>query len=253
VAAFIALFKVAPGILLLHFVAMRRWRAVAGMVGAGLVMAGASVAHVGVGTYLEFLPLAKQMSYGSSTWSHTASFYRDPFNQSINSFLHHVLSGASGETTPWLDLGPAWANRLTALLTLLILSATVAVGWRVGRALKPSRLGDPMPPGERLYFGAVVMIGLLIPSLMWDHYMTIAMVPWCLLLLASPGRWRVPCLLTLLMIGAVLGWPVMHHHPDFTHGAGLLVMSLRLWPALLLWAWCCLWAWQQGSGSPPRA
>jgi len=249
VAAFIALFKIAPGILLLHFILMRRWRALVAMIVAGGALALVSMLHVGPRTYLDFIPVARQMSYGSSTWSHAATFYRDPFNQSINSFAHHAFSGLSGETQPWYDIGPAKANLLTAAASLLLLALTVAAGWM---AHTPERWRDTadtpadtpsqpraMPRHERAFFGAVVMIGLLLPSLMWDHYMTIAMVAWCVLLTTPGARRPWLRLAILLALAAALGYPMAHGHPAWREGHGLLLMSFRLWPCLVLWAWCC--------------
>lgn len=250
-AAFAALFKVTPGILIIYFLVSRRWRVAAAMTIAGTLMLAASVAHIGPRTWLEFLPLARDMSYGSSTWGDANTFYRDPFNQSLNSFLHHVLADRPGETRAWIDLGPAWANRLTTLGALAVLTITVGTGLLMNRAKHPQRDDaappDPMPPADRALYAAFVMASLLIPSLMWDHYMTIAMAAWGIILLMPPqpgglpGSARVAC---MMAVALALGYPLAHGQPAWREGAGLLMMSARLWPCILLWLVCVVWAWR---------
>jgi hypothetical protein len=61
VAAFAALFKIAPGLLIFYFALARRWRALAGMIAAGLVLTVAGMIATGPGRWLEFYPLARDM------------------------------------------------------------------------------------------------------------------------------------------------------------------------------------------------
>jgi hypothetical protein len=276
VAAFAALFKIAPGFLVFYFLFARRWRALAGMVGAGLILVVAGMIPTGVDVWLQFVPLARDMGFGSSTWGDQFAFYKDPTNQSLNSLFHHLFA-SDGRTAAWMELGPAWANRLTTACALAILGASLALAWRRGaRSPKDGGAATAFHPEslrERALYGAFVMGSLLIPSLCWDHYAVIATTALLLLLWAPETRRRPWLVAALCAIGWTwsLLWPFQlerynawwalglewHFHlprglpkEEFpwvasNRGAGLLLQSLKLWPSLAMFGICAALAWKE--------
>jgi hypothetical protein len=241
-AALAALFKLSPGILLLWFVLTGRRREAAWMIGVGAVVGLLSATLAGWGTTLHFLPLLRDMGYGRSTWGeHGMAFWRDPFNQSLNSFLHHVLVGF-GESRPWLEAGAAAANGLTVAAALALLAATARAAW----SSRGSGSGGAFDGRQRASFSAAVLASLLLPSLMWDHYLVQAILP-CLVLWAVGGRRAKVVIATALVLFSLnlnfgegwMGSRLLALPPvrlPAGEGVGWLVTSLKLWPVLALFA-----------------
>jgi len=229
-AAFLTLFKLTPGILLLYFLCTRRWLHAAWMAGIGVALTLLGIALSGPRVWLEFLPVLRDMGYGRSTWSEFGhTFWRDPSNQSINSFLHHILVPWDG-FEPWIDSTAGIANGLTMAFALVLVAATVACFIVAHR-----RNSD-----EKAAFSLLVFSSLLIPSIMWDHYLVQALIPAILLWTATDSpRWRLAigiCVATICLPvafgqGIIAGW----NAADAGRGAGLMLMSLKLWPTLILW------------------
>jgi hypothetical protein len=235
VAAFATLFKLTPGILLLPLWVWGGWRGLAGFGGTLACGMGWSIWKNGLGIQLEFLPMLMSMGHGRSSWQeHGASFWKDEYNQSFNSLLTHLLVGDNGIAQPWVA-GPAWlANGLSMSLALMFL------GWliwthrpmlfsrRSGAATLQVSVGVPIS----VYQSTVV--ALLIPALLWDHYL-IATVPpaiWLLSISWQRRAWftfRVAALCLLVM-----ALPFRPDSPDFRSGLGVLLMSGKLWPAVVL-------------------
>jgi hypothetical protein len=239
VASFLALFKIIPGILFIYFILIKQWRAVIGMIAGGLIFLLFSMIHIGFGAYLEFLPLAAAMGYGKSTWGDAFTFYRDPSNQSINSFFHHVfVDHADSNITPWFNLGAAFADNLTLTITLFMLGITFYTIYQCTKGTKNNE------SAYRFSFGAIVMMAILTPSLMWDHYTTIAMISWMLLIPNRESQITLPRLTALLLLAVALGWPVNYWHVAYRSGPELMLMSARLWPSLILWGWCIVELWR---------
>jgi hypothetical protein len=226
-----AMFKLSPGLFLVHFAIRREWRALVSMAVACAALGLVSLAAAGVATHIEFIPMLRQMGYGRSTWQEFgAVFWKDPANQSINSLLTHLLVAENGITTPWLAGSQALANGLTMIasgaLTLLYLFCVL-----------PCRAGvrrDPAPP-----FMAALLLSLLLPSLMWDHYLVQALLPAAWLCSRALER-RSPLL--AIETAAVLfllcvPWP--YHSESFRTGLGVPFMSVKLLPVLVMFLRCC--------------
>jgi hypothetical protein len=146
-----------------------------------------------------------------------------------------------------------------------------AAFWR-GRQRGPEgEIPSPFAPDdlrERALFAAFVLGSLLIPSLCWDHYMTIALAALLLLLWAPEMAKRPALMLFLIGVGWLwaIPWPFqapryrltdlggwwwlsLGQPPDgpepkeiFTlssgYGLGLALQSLKLWPTLALFVAC---------------
>jgi len=257
------LFKLVPGIFVVYFLWKRRWRAVA-WTGLWLaVILGVSLAIAGWDNHTAFWPVLRNMRYGRSVWQDRLvrggqnPFYRDPYNQSPNSLFHHLLaSDPVGKTKPWIELAPPkvkqvpkgyrWANWLTFLTsaTLVLLAL-----WGIGSSGQPrSETTGEMPvlpiwnkppgrpPREALEVALMILLSLLLPSIMWDHYVVALFLPQIILLadLAATKRWLTWQMALLLGSSILLAWPIRFDRPEFHHGLGLLAMSAKLWGVLAL-------------------
>ncbi|MFH0793886.1 MAG: glycosyltransferase family 87 protein [bacterium] len=225
--AFAALFKLSPAIWVLYFLLKKEWKVVGWSVAFGVLFLGASLLHTPPSVQLDFVPLMKQMGYGRSTWeNHDAEFYRDPYNQSANSLMHHLFT-ESHLTQPWVDLGPAAANGLTRIFALAATMTVLIVFWKSRRAApdEQNATGDL----EALRFSLFIFLSLLLPSLCWDHYLAQLFFPVLFIVFALERRrsWA----------GGVVfatGWyvaaiPIPFDLPRFQHGLGILVMSAKFW------------------------
>jgi len=261
VAAFAALFKLTPAILFFWFLAERKWRQAAWMAAACALFTAATLPLTGVRTWLDFLPVLRDMGYGKSTWSEQAlggqRFYRDPYNQSLNSFYHHAFaSEPGGDIRPWASLGPGWSNGFTIADTLALIGAT---GWLVwprrrrrngsrnaripegdsphGAEAAPASVVESVPPlPVVLRYALLVVLSLLIPSICWDHYLILLVLPF-LALARLLLEWRAgPLILTLFAVAVIAtGAPIPFDAPAFRAGIGLLGMSAKLWSTVLVW------------------
>ncbi|PKO14643.1 hypothetical protein CVU37_14205 [candidate division BRC1 bacterium HGW-BRC1-1] len=238
ILGFAAMYKLAPGLYLLHLALRRRWRALVSMFATCATLGVISIAAVGWSIHLDFLPMLKQMSYGHSTWEeHNAVFWKEPANQSINALATHLLVSGNGFTNPWLELEQRHANAVTKVITFALIAAYIAAVW-------PCRRADitPQPDSRReaALFHTVLLLALLIPSLMWDHYMLLVLLPVAWLFVDSL---RQHChlratIILLLFAATAIPWPFAA--PENTSGARILLMSMKLLPTLGLYALCLL-------------
>lgn len=262
IAALLMLFKITPGIFLIWFLLSRRWAEAAWMLGIALGITLLIALVFGFDTHLQFLPLLADMGFGKSTWSDVGyTFWRDPFNQSLNSFFHHILVPGYG-LKPWVESTPTLANALTWACALGILASFGASIWFKQRPAAASTeaakgISAPFSPQERLGFALAVLVSLLAPSIMWDHYLIQALLPalviWSVSAHLRPTQKRVArgavlCFWVVSSLGFDAGSGTLHtgilgvagliHANVQLPGAGgplgLIWMSLKLWPTLLL-------------------
>lgn len=257
IAAFLALFKVTPGILLVYFLLTRRWREAAWMAGAGAAMLLLTIGLVGIEPHLAFLRMLPDMGYGRSTWPEEHTFWRDSTNQSINAFAHRTLVAWPG-FTPWADLGPAWANRLTMAATAVVLGVWVWGTLRTVGTLRTKVEREEDTASISIGFSLTVLASLLVPSICWDHYGVQALVPALLLWNVCACRSRHPVRAIIAACVVVLAWPIAFHAGaawgiaevlgtiDARRGAGLLFHSAKLWPLLVLFSLGAWMAWRRG-------
>lgn len=242
----------------------------ASMAIAALLFIALSIWFAGLKTNLNFLPVLSQMGYGKSTWAELGNhFYRDPSNQSFNSFFHHIFAGGDS-IAPWISLGPNAANAFTWAASILIL---IVLAWRLWP--REYRTFD-----SNFAYALFILFGLLIPSIYWDHYAMIAIWPLLAVWKEIESRLKLPSLvlffLLVIPLSNYLSFPIWltalflitaaltmgalmlrskwhgglasvwaisaaalcarfaYDLPAFRHGAGLLLMSAKLWPTLLL-------------------
>jgi hypothetical protein len=224
--------KIAPAFLIAALAALGRRRAclVGATLAAALWLASLSIAPPRV--QADALRTVAQMGYGRSTWSQFGlDYYRDAFNQSPNALFHHLLT-ENPRTTPWIASPPGVANAATALFSVMLVGLWLARRRRLLDAAPQNANG-----GEPVLFLAASLAMLMLPSLMWDHYV-VQTLP-ALLWLAGDARTarRWPRALGLLASIALLGVAWNYEAEICRTGPGIVLMSLRLWPILGLYAW----------------
>jgi len=253
-----AWFKLTPGILLLYFICRRQFKTAGWFVvfATGLLMYALLLVPWSV--HLDYLPLVRSMGYGKSTWAQFGmAFHIDPFNQSINAFLLHLLS-ENAVTRAWVEWPPVIANGLTWIAALALLSV---VGWQ---SCRPAAAGEKFEfdRRERLIFSLWVFLGLLLPSLMWDHYLIILLLPqlfvfdallamrrevgggvrrfwvylvlWVLACLLMNWKFPFPVERYQAGMGGVLAFLNKVGLTDYRSGLGILVLSHKLFGVLIL-------------------
>jgi len=220
-SAFLALFKLSPGIVLIWYLARGQWRDfrtsilwMAGFLFLSIVLYGAKI-------HAAFFPVLANMGFGKSTWAEYGStFWRDPYNQSINAMLHRWLVPREGKPeVPFLELSPWVANGLTWVFALSLLAGFVYLVYRY-------RQKEMLPES----FSLAIAVSLLLPSLMWDHYLVQLILP---LMLLFP---RVTAGANILLVTAafILCLPLNFEQPFYREGFGLLAGSVKLLPPLIV-------------------
>lgn len=223
--------KISPALLIVALLPMRRWRAAAWGVGVSLLLMGVALAVSGPRVFVQALPMLSQMGYGQSTWAEMGNdFYRDPANQSINSLFHHLLT-VNPHSQPWAALGAEWANGLTWLVALII------AGLWIGRLARLKSADLARETNLTALFLAAVMAMLLLPSLMWDHYVVQALLVIFWLFGRRETTRHAASLALALALFAMLAIPWLYAAPERQSGLGLPLMSIRLWPMLALYGW----------------
>jgi alpha-1,2-mannosyltransferase len=231
VLAFAALYKLMPGIYGLYFLLRRKWKAALTMAAMGLGLLALSTALAGARISLEFLQVLRQMGYGKSTWPEVFSFWDDPPNQSLNSFFTHIFA-LNDHTTPWLAAGQKAANLVTiAAVGVLFLAYVLTIRPRSSSASAPV---SGFTPADDHAWCATLILGLLVPSLLWDHYLVMLILPVAVLLRSAVSLRRPVALIVTLLCYLLICMPWHFDDPRWTAGPGILLMSIKLWPALLL-------------------
>lgn len=234
IAAFAMLFKLTPGLLLVPLLFVGGAPALMAFGAAAAVGLLWSLWRVGFKIHFDFLPMLASMGHGRSSWQeHGAIFWKEPTNQSFNSLLTHLLVAENDVTLPWVA-GPAWiANLLSLGLSLAALALLVAI------AIKWSKAAPTMTPVEAsqsvMGLGHFTsLIALLIPALLWDHYLVAALPPSTYLLWHSieQRRWGRVWGLGFCVFIMALPWP--YGIPPFRSGLGIPLMSVKLWPLLVV-------------------
>ena len=227
--------KIAPALLLAVLAPLKRWRAMGHGLACCLAMLAAAVALCGWTVHRDAFAMISRMGYGMSTWAEFGmQFYRDPFNQSPNALMHHLLT-ENPFTEPWVFYGPAVANGATVAVSLLLVMAWLWAARRFWRGSDVRRAAE-QAQSVRLFLAASLLM-LLLPSLMWDHYCVQAL-PALMWIFGDRRTWRRPGrAIGAALILAAVTVPWFHVHPNWRSGPGILFMSLRLWPMLALYVW----------------
>jgi len=236
-----AMFKLSPAVFMLFFGLMHRRRALIAMVLCMLTLGLLSIAVVGARMHLDFLPVLRQMGYGRSTWEeYGATFWKDPWNQSINSLWTHLVVAGNGVTVAWWPGNQSTANTVTWCSVALLLGLYIWVGIRVAKARRWGQpIGSPtttdLSIAEGNFYQATVVLSLLLPSLLWDHYLVQSMFPfgWLLAHAWARGKYAQFGILVVALLGSLAPWP--YDFESFRTGWGIVLMSVKLYPLLVVY------------------
>jgi len=223
-----AALKVFPALLILMLFWRRRRRAgMAALLGAlGLTLLGCAVA--GWSHSLDYLALLRQMSYGSSTWAQLGMHYHvDPANQSPAALITRLLTQDPAAGVQGIASLPGLAKFLSAAIGLILLGITFCFTRFKHSACDSLRVSEPS-------LALAILASILIPSLMWDHYMTLALLP-AVILLDRPGdsgRNTAVLILTAFSL-LVIDVPINFWNPAWQSGWRVALSSVKL-PAVLI-------------------
>ncbi len=244
VTAFLMLFKLSPGIFLIWFLLRREWAKAAWTAGIAAGLTLGMVFLYGVRTHLDFVPVLQDMGYGKSTWAEYGhTFWRDRTNVSPNATFHRFFVEKEGTgITPWVHLGHGVANAMTWGVSLLVI-AVFAIGTATTRARR--RLDAP--------FALAICTSLLLPSILWDHYLVQLLLPIVLLSACALQRANPAPALTIIAIAAVIVFmPLPIDMEPLLAGPGLLVQSLKLVPVLICFGLAAWFALSDENNATPQ-
>jgi len=213
--------KVFPALFFLYFVGRGNWTAATAMILTIVLLAGFSVSVAGMKTNLDYLDVMSQMRYGSSTWKQYGENYQvEPANLSPSSLFYRLFT--TGRGTEGIANAPGIAKMLSWIAGLSVLVALLVY-------LVMAR-NVSMEKG----FSLTLLSALLIPSLMWDHYLVLALLP--IVFLASRLESRGGLITVSVWAAAVgmIAMPFNYWSPLFKSGMGILGGSFALFPVLAL-------------------
>lgn len=238
VIAFAALVKVVPGFLGVWLLWKREWSAFGMAVTVGLTLILLPGTLFGLTPYFDYIPIALEMGYGSSTWAEQGNaFYVDPGNIGFPALIYRFFQD-NPRTEALLHLG--FLAKLICLLWAFLILAGCLFCCRIQR-----RDEDP-----EMELGAWILGMLLIPSLFWDHYLVLAFPAWILLasrlttsgvndrfLALAAGAWAMTCIR--------IDWS----NPAYLSGWRMLYLNFHLPWAILLFLFAL---WMAASSRMPE-
>ncbi len=233
IMAFATLYKLMPGLYGLYFLLRRKWQALLSMAATGVLLLAISILLTGPAMYADFIPVLQQMSYGRSTWPEFFSFWDDPANQSLNALFSHIFT-TNDHTTPWIILGQPTANLCTSLITLWLLVAYSTQNLIKLPASPTTGSTTVNTSTDEAAWCATLILALLIPSLLWDHYLVMLVLPVAWLIHAALTTKRFTTAGVVIVCYALTCLPWNFDAAPWRSGAGILLMSLKLWPTLVL-------------------
>jgi hypothetical protein len=242
-----AMVKVSPFFLLLYLAWKRKWNAVLGGAMAIVLLMLITLVVMGPGyavrAHMAAIPVFRQMGYGSSTWyEHGQRFHVDPGNVSPASVVYRLLAGDPGIPERF-DGDPLARPPIVGIAELPGVAKGICVGLAVilvGLLGWVTRDPKPRDPISMEYSCAIVTM-LLVPSLLWDHYLILLFPAAMLLFVAS---WmRKGLLFTMLwsLALAFMSIPYLFADPAYRAGWKVLLMAPQTF-ALLVFYGTALWA-----------
>lgn len=223
--ALATMLKLYPAFLALFFVLRREWRALAAFVLGLILLAGLSIAVLGLPVHITYLRDILPISGGGTAWVE---------NQTLNGFLNRL-------TTDQIALTPITSRRadLAALVGGGIL--TLVSGWLV------YRFGSRNTQGYDLGFALLLVTMLLSLPAAWLHYETILVLPLVLFLVRArdwgtiPFRALAPAGLALGLLTFGNVWSVFQRE---VYGRfWQLLLSYKMYGMAFLWLALALLLW----------
>jgi len=225
ILGYAAMFKIAPFIFAIYLLLTRNFKALLAMLITAFILLMGSVLICGIDTHADFLPMLRDMSYGKSTWHEFGNiFWKDATNQSLNSFFTHIMVADNGIATPWVNLTQSAANIATWIASLCLIVIFVICAHRARTSQT-----------QEAAFHLALLLGLLFPSLLWDHYILLTILPvWWLIAHTCTNKRYITAFLLFILLGSLF-MPWHFQAPMFCQGLPVVCMSLKLWPLLILY------------------
>lgn len=213
--------KVSPVFLLFYLAWKRKWKGLASGLVTIIVATLISLATFGWSAHAGFLNEAADMGYGSSTWAeHGMRFHVEPHNQAPAALWYRLLS----HEHPGIQ---GIANSTTLAKACSYLTALAIMGL----LLWTSRPKANLDPRMEMSFWTIAM--LLLPSLMWDHYLVQAFIAWAAAFrLIRDGHSKYS--FTLIAGLLLMVMPMVYDHPWFRSDIWVVGVNLKLFGLLLV-------------------
>ncbi|RJP31614.1 MAG: DUF2029 domain-containing protein [Candidatus Omnitrophota bacterium] len=207
-----AAIKVAPAFFILYFLWKRKWAAAFSAVLVVLLSLLVSFLWLGPDVHYSFLDLAAQMGYGSSTWAEYGQHYHvEPHNQAPAALWYRLFTH-----------NPSTTGVLDSLALAKLFSYVTALCIVVLLLYYTRKQTTAFPEWEY----SIWIIGMLvIPSLMWDHYLTQALFPITVAVHMAIKKWERGIPLVGVAV-AMMALPYLYQYPRWTDGWFSLFMAL---------------------------
>jgi hypothetical protein len=229
VLAIATLLKLFPGLLILFFIWKKEYRVAISAIAVVVILVLLSLAIQGGQLYQDYGTLLTQMSYGQSTWSQFQQrFDVEPANQSFHALVLRLFS-ANPVTSPIVD-SPGLAKILSALFSIVIIIITFWVTY-------PKKNKKISLQTLQTDFSLFLLTALLIPSLLWDHYL----VYFFLILLCLFDYWlksdkiSIKSIIYISLLYLIMAIQFNFWSNLFRTDAGILLISLKFYPIILIW------------------
>ena len=215
--------KVSPALLALYFLYKRRYRIFLFSASTMIILVVISWMFAGTQNWTFFIiNVVPALLKGSAHME----------NQSLNGFFNRLFVD-DYFVTHVTEAPPILQVRILTLLASLFLFATTA--WLVRK-----RLVSRDNLRFDLQFALVVIALPILSSIAWDHYMTWYIIPFVALLNPRLREWLSLRSYLLVLIGAALVYgclyvPMVAYWPMALQGTARLLLSLRMYGALLLY------------------
>lgn len=229
ILAIATLTKIFPGLLILFFLWKKEYRVAISAIASIIILVLLSLAIQGVQVYQDYGTLLTQMSYGQSTWSQFQQrFDVEPANQSFHALVLRLFS-ANPVTTPLFD-APGVAKIVSGLFSIVVIIFTFWVTY-------PKKNQKISLYSIQTDFSLFLIAALLIPSLLWDHYL----VYFFLILLCLFDYWvksdkiSLKSMTYISILYLIMAIQFNFWSDLFRSDIGILLMSLKFYPVILIW------------------
>lgn len=250
--------KVSPFFLLIFLLWKRKWRAVLGGTVAIVALMIVTTAIMGPSyayrSHTKAIPVFRQMGYGSSTWYEYGNrFHIDPGNVSPASVAYRLFAGDPGieprfqgdpmarPPVKGVVNSPGLAKGISILIGL---SMIALLAWVTRRR----NTDDPIP----MEYSCAVITMLLVPSLMWDHYLILLFPMAMLFFLSSWSGYSIIFTLIWSLSLTATSLRYWFANPAYRNGWKTLLMSPQTFAVLAFYGAALWFVWKKhktaGSG-----
>lgn len=221
--------KLFPGLLILFFLWKKEYKLGFSAIATVIILILLSLAFQGGQLYQDYGTMLIQMNYGQSTWTEFQQrFDIEPANQSFHALLLHLFT-LNPVTQPIFDASSV-VKIVSILFSIIILVVTFWFTY-------PKKNEKIKLESLQLDFSLFLLASLLIPSLLWDHYL----VYFFLILLCLIDYWiksnnfSLKSIVYISILYFLMAIPYNFWSPLFRSDLGIFLMSLKLYPVLLIW------------------